>query len=166
MLVGLGFNPLYAAGICLIANTAPVAFGSIGIPITVASQVSGLPEMAISQMVGRTLPLLSLILPFYLVTLMSGFAKAKEIWPAILVSGASFAFFQWFTSNYIGPALPDIIASLASIIALVVFLQFWKPTIWCLKMNPASFHVDRNYSKGEIIKASALHHSYYNGFDL
>ncbi|HEX5667306.1 MAG TPA: lactate permease LctP family transporter, partial [Chitinophagaceae bacterium] len=155
MLVGLGFNPLYAAGICLIANTAPVAFGSIGIPITVASQVSGLPEMAISQMVGRTLPLLSLVLPFYLVTLMSGFAKAKEIWPAILVSGASFAFFQWFTSNYVGPALPDIIASLASIIALVVFLQFWKPkTIWRFDDEPqASFHADRHYSKGEIIKA-------------
>jgi lactate permease len=155
MLVGLGFNPLYAAGICLIANTAPVAFGSIGIPITVASQVSGLPEMAISQMVGRTLPLLSLVLPFYLVTLMSGFAKAKEIWPAILVSGASFAFFQWFTSNYIGPALPDIIASLASIIALVVFLQFWKPkTIWRFDDEPdASFHADRQYNKAEIIKA-------------
>jgi lactate permease len=155
MLVGLGFNPLYAAGICLIANTAPVAFGSIGIPITVASQVSGLPEMAISQMVGRTLPLLSLVLPFYLVTLMSGFAKAKEIWPAILVSGASFAFFQWFTSNYVGPALPDIIASLASIIALVVFLQFWKPkTIWRFDDEPeASFHADRQYSKVEIIKA-------------
>lgn len=155
MLVGLGFNPLYAAGICLIANTAPVAFGSIGIPITVASQVSGLPEMAISQMVGRTLPLLSLVLPFYLVTLMSGFAKAKEIWPAILVSGASFAFFQWFTSNYIGPALPDIIASLASIIALVVFLQFWKPkTIWRFDDEPeASFHADRQYGKAEIIKA-------------
>ncbi len=155
MLVGLGFNPLYAAGICLIANTAPVAFGSIGIPITVASQVSGLPEMAISQIVGRTLPLLSLVLPFYLVTLMSGFAKAKEIWPAILVSGASFAFFQWFTSNYIGPALPDIIASLASIIALVVFLQFWKPkTTWSFDDEPeASFHANRHYSKAEIIKA-------------
>ena len=73
MLVGLGFNPLYAAGICLIANTAPVAFGAVGIPITVASQVSGLPEMAISQMVGRTLPILSIILPFYLIVLMSGF---------------------------------------------------------------------------------------------
>jgi len=155
MLVGLGFNPLYAAGICLIANTAPVAFGSIGIPITVASQVSGLPEMAISQLVGRTLPLLSLLLPFYLVTLMSGFSKAKEIWPAILVSGGSFAFFQWFTSNYIGPALPDIIASLASIIALVVFLQFWKPkTVWRFREEPeASFHADKHYNSKEIVKA-------------
>ncbi|HLO80869.1 MAG TPA: lactate permease LctP family transporter [Chitinophagaceae bacterium] len=155
MLVGLGFNPLYAAGICLIANTAPVAFGSIGIPITVASQVSGLPEMAISQMVGRTLPLLSLVLPFYLVTLMSGFKNAREIWPAILVSGGSFAFFQWFTSNYVGPALPDIIASLASIIALVVFLRFWKPkTIWRFSDEPAAIsQTERQYGSGEIIKA-------------
>ncbi len=155
MLVGLGFNPLYAAGICLIANTAPVAFGSIGIPITVASQVSGLPEMAISQIVGRTLPLLSLVLPFYLVMLMSGFTKAKEVWPAILVSGGSFAFFQWFTSNYIGPALPDIIASLASIVALVVFLRFWKPkTTWRFSDEPAYVaHKDQQFSKTAIVKA-------------
>src|SRR5690348_1651770 len=75
MLIGLGFNPLYAAGICLIANTAPVAFGSLGIPIIVASQVSGIPEMAISQMIGRTLPILSLFIPFYLVMLIAGFKK-------------------------------------------------------------------------------------------
>src|SRR3990170_2452129 len=105
MLVGLGFNPLYAAGICLIANTAPVAFGAIGIPITVASQVSGIPEMAISQMVGRTLPLLSIVLPFYLVILMAGYKKTTEVIPAILVSGISFAFLQWFSSNFLGPAL-------------------------------------------------------------
>src|SRR5687768_14583605 len=79
MLVGLGFNPLYAAGICLIANTAPVAFGAVGIPITVASQVSSIPEMAISQMVGRTLPLLSLIIPYYLVILMAGYRKTTEV---------------------------------------------------------------------------------------
>ena len=96
MLVGLGFNPLYAAGICLIANTAPVAFGGIGIPITVASQVTSIPEMAISQMVGRTLPFLSLILPFYLVFLMSGFKRSIEVFPAILVTGLSFAFFNGF----------------------------------------------------------------------
>src|ERR1700710_540222 len=108
MLVGLGFNPLYAAGICLIANTAPVAFGSIGIPITVASQVTSLPEEAISQMVGRTLPFLSVLLPFYLVTIMAGFKKAKEVLPAIAVSGISFALLQWSSSNFLGPALPDV----------------------------------------------------------
>jgi lactate permease len=109
-LVGLGFNPLYAAGICLIANTAPVAFGAIGIPIITASQVSGIPEMAISQMVGRTLPFLSVMVPMYLIVLMCGFKKSLEVLPAILVSGISFAFFQWFISNYVSPMLPDIFA--------------------------------------------------------
>ena len=131
MLVGLGFNPLYAAGLCLIANTAPVAFGSIGIPITVASQVTGLPELAISQMVGRTLPFLSMLLPFYLVTLMAGFKKAREVAPAALVSGCSFAIIQFLSSNYLGPALPDVLAGLGSILCLVVFLRFWRPKhIW------------------------------------
>lgn len=155
MLVGLGFNPLYAAGICLIANTAPVAFGSIGIPITVAAQVSGLPEMAISQMVGRTLPILSLVLPFYLIVLMSGWKKALDIWPPILVSGVSFAFFQWFTSNYLGPALPDIIAALASIISLIIFLQFWKPKqIWRFNDEPAiSANEVHHYKTSEILRA-------------
>src|SRR5207249_2519508 len=101
MLVGLGFDPLYAAGICLVANTAPVAFGAIGIPITVASQVTSIPEMSISQMVGRTLPILSIMLPFYLVILIAGFRKAKEVLPAILVSGISFALLQWFVSNFL-----------------------------------------------------------------
>src|SRR6185369_8432048 len=131
MLVGLGFDPLYAAGVCLIANTAPVAFGAIGIPITVASQVTSIPEMAISQMAGRTLPILSVLLPFYLVILMAGFKKTKEVLPAILVSGISFAVMQWFTSNFLGPALPDVIAGISSILSLTVFLKFWKPkNIW------------------------------------
>jgi lactate permease len=131
MLVGLGFNPLYAAGICLIANTAPVAFGAIGIPITVASQVTAIPEMAISKMVGRTLPILSVMLPFYLVFLMTGYKKALEVLPAILVSGISFAILQFLSSNFIGPALPDVIAGVGSIICLVVFLKFWKPPkVW------------------------------------
>jgi lactate permease len=127
MLTGLGFEPLYAAGICLIANTAPVAFGSIGIPITVAAQVTGLPETAISQMVGRTLPFLSALLPFYLVTLMAGFRKAKEVMPAIFVSGGSFALIQWGTSNFMGPWLPDILAGVGSIVCLLVYLRFQKP---------------------------------------
>lgn len=131
MLCAIGFNPFYAAGICLIANTAPVAFGSIGIPITVASQVSGISEMAISQMVGRTLPFISLFLPFYLVVLVSGFKKAVEVLPACACCGLVFAFFQWFCSNYLGPMLPDVIAGISSIIALIVLLKFWKPkTTW------------------------------------
>ena len=155
MLVGLGFNPLYAAGICLIANTAPVAFGAVGIPITVAAQVSGLPEMAISQMVGRTLPILSVMLPFYLVVLMSGFNRAREVLPAILVSGVSFALLQWFTANYLGPALPDVIAGIGSIVSMVILLRVWKPrSIWRFQDEPApSISVNHNYSIATIIGA-------------
>jgi len=155
MLVGLGFNPLYAAGICLIANTAPVAFGAIGIPITVASQVSGIPEMAISQMVGRTLPILSVMLPFYLVVLMAGFRKTAEVLPAILVSGISFAVLQWFSSNFLGPALPDVIAGIGSILCLVTLLKLWKPkTIWRFKDEVApSLQTDLAYASGQILRA-------------
>lgn len=157
MLYGMGFKPLYAAGVCLIANTAPVAFGAIGIPIIVGSQVSGIPEMALSQMVGRTLPFLSLFLPFYLVVLMSGFKKAIEVLPATLVCGLSFAFFQWFCSNYMGPMLPDVIAGIASILFLMIFLKFWKPSsVWRFGDEPAFSETKENrikYSTGTILKA-------------
>lgn len=155
MLVGLGFKPLYAAGICLIANTAPVAFGSIGIPITVASQVTGIPEMAISKMVGRTLPLLSLMLPFYLVVLIAGFKKAREVMPAILVSGVSFALLQWFTANFLSPALPDVIAGIGSIISLIIFLKYWKVKMpWRFPDEPEPV-IDTaiRYSAGQVIRA-------------
>lgn len=155
MLTGLGFNPFYAAGICLIANTAPVAFGSIGIPVTVASQVSGIPEMALSQMVGRTLPLLSLVLPFYLVVLMAGFKRSFEVWPAILVSGVSFAFLQWLCSNYLGPSLPDIIGGIGSIICLALFLKWWKPKrIWRFSHEQAEpARTEVTYSNKQIARA-------------
>lgn len=155
MLVGLGFSPLYASGICLIANTAPVAFGSIGIPITVASQVSGIAELPISQMVGRTLPILSVMLPFYLVTIIAGFRKAREVGPAVLVSGVSFALLQYLSSNFLGPALPDVIAGLGSIICLIVFLRFWKPkTIWRFDNEPApTVNTSLHYSSGQLIRA-------------
>jgi lactate permease len=155
LLVGLGFDPFYAAGICLIANTAPVAFGAVGIPITVASQVTGIPEMAISQMVGRTLPVLSLLIPFYLVILISGFRKSMEILPAILVTGVSFAFLQWFSSNFLGPALPDIIAGGGCIICLVTFLKYWKPkSIWRFKneKNP-TINREIHYTTKQVTRA-------------
>ena len=157
MLVGLGFNPLYAAGICLIANTAPVAFGAVGTPIIIAARVSDIPEMAISQMVGRTLPLLSVVVPFYLVTLMSGFKRSIEVLPAILVSGISFAFFQWFSSNYIGPLLPDVIAGITSIICLMVLLKYWKPkSVWRFSEEPPqTIETDLTHSAGEVIRAWA-----------
>ncbi len=155
MLVGLGFNPLYAAGICLIANTAPVAFGAIGTPILVASQVTDIPEMAISQMVGRTLPILSLLVPFYLVMIMAGFRKTVEVWPAILITGGSFAGLQWFSSNFLGPNLPDIISGLGATVSLIIFLKFWKPRqAWKFKHeDPAQERELQVYSTGQILRA-------------
>jgi lactate permease len=157
MLVGLGFDPLYAAGLCLIANTAPVAFGAIGIPIVVAGQVSGVDTMAISQMVGRTLPFVSVLIPFYLVVLMAGFRRGLEVWPAALVSGGSFALAQWLSSNYLGPLLPDIIASIASIVALTVFLRVWHPrAIWRFAGEAPSQGKEKlRYSGGQIFRAWA-----------
>lgn len=155
MLVGLGFNPLYAAGICLIANTAPVAFGSVGTPIIIASRVSDIPEMAISQMVGRTLPILSVIVPFYLVVLMAGYKKSREVWPAILVSGISFAFFQWFAANYMGPMLPDVLAGIASIVCLMILLKYWKPkSIWRFSEEPLqTIDTSLKYSASQVFRA-------------
>jgi lactate permease len=155
MLFSLGFDPLYAAGVCLIANTAPVAFGSVGIPIIVASHVSGIPELAISQMVGRTLPFLSMLLPFYMVTLTVGWRRSVEVLPATLVSGLSFAFFQWFCSNYLGPMLPDVIAGIASIACLLILLKWWKPkTIWRFKNEPVMAAETRvPYTAGQVVKA-------------
>ena len=141
MLMGLGFNPLYAAGICLIANTAPVAFGAIGIPIIVGAQVAGVDQMALSQMVGRTLPFLSVIIPLYLVVLMSGWKKGVEVWPACFVSGGSFAIVQYLSSNFLGPLLPDILASITSILCLTFFLRFWHPKetgLSTMKRQPAA----------------------------
>ena len=155
LLVGLGFNPLYAAGLCLIANTAPVAFGSVGTPIIMASRVSDIPEMAISQMVGRTLPILSVVVPFYLVVLMSGFKRSLEVLPAIVVSGVSFAFFQWFAANYIGPMLPDVLAGIASIISMMILLKYWKPqVVWRFSEEPPQT-LDSNlkYSVGQVTRA-------------
>ncbi|KAF1056950.1 MAG: Glycolate permease GlcA [Pseudomonas delhiensis] len=127
LLVGLGFNPLYAAGLCLIANTAPVAFGALGIPIIVAGQVSGIDAFKIGAMAGRQLPLLSLLVPFWLVFMMDGVKGVKETWPAALVAGGSFAISQYFTSNFIGPELPDITSALISLICLTLFLKVWQP---------------------------------------
>ncbi|MDV7210535.1 lactate permease LctP family transporter [Azotobacter beijerinckii] len=127
LLVGLGLNPLYAAGLCLIANTAPVAFGALGIPITVAGQVTGIDPFKIGAMTGRQLPLLSIFVPFWLVAMMDGWRGIKETWPAALVAGASFAVTQYFTSNFIGPELPDITSALVSLVSLTLFLKVWQP---------------------------------------
>lgn len=163
LLAGLGFNPLYAAGICLIANTAPVAFGAIGIPIIAVAGPTGESAMEISQMVGRQLPFISVFIPLYLVIVMAGFKRALEIMPAILVSGVSFALIQYLSSNFIGPELPDILSALGSLVALTVFLKFWKPkTIYRFKSESETAAASEalkieepaaGYSKGQVFKA-------------
>lgn len=167
LLVGLGFNPLYAAGLCLIANTAPVAFGALGIPIIVAGQVTGIDAFKIGAMTGRQLPLLSLFVPFWLVFMMDGLRGVKETWPAALVAGLSFAVTQYFTSNFIGPELPDITSALASLIALTLFLKVWQPkrsfaaataSVGAAAVQSGGFGQPRTtqpspYSFGEIFKA-------------
>ncbi|MBB2777483.1 UNVERIFIED_ORG: L-lactate permease [Comamonas terrigena] len=127
LLMGLGFKPLYAAGLCLIANTAPVAFGAMGIPIIVAGQVSGVDPMAISQMAGRQLPFMTIIVLFWLMAIMDGWRGVKETWPAVIVGGGSFALVQFFTANYIGPELPDITSAIVALVVLTAFLKFWQP---------------------------------------
>jgi len=127
MLAGLGFSPFYAAGICLLANTAPVAFGSIGIPVVTLANVTGLPLLPVSAMVGRLCAMISVIIPGYLVVVMTGWKKAVEVLPAIIACGVSFAGMQFYVSNYIGPELTDIMSSLTCIIVMVAVLKLWKP---------------------------------------
>ena len=127
LLVGLGFKPLYAAGLCLIVNTAPVAFGAMGIPIIVAGQVSGVDTMEISQMVGRQLPFMVIIVLFWIMAIMDGWRGVKETWPAVIVGGGSFAIAQYLTSNFVGPELPDITAAIAALVSLTILLKYWKP---------------------------------------
>ena len=155
LLVGLGFNPLYAAGLCLIANTAPVAFGAMGIPVLVAGQVSGIDPFKVGAMAGRQLPFLSVFVPFWIVFIMDGMKGIRETWPAVLVAGASFAIGQFFTSNYIGYELPDITSALISLVALTVFLKFWKPKA-IFRFRAEEGEVEKSahrYSAGQIIKA-------------
>ncbi|QCO18213.1 L-lactate permease (plasmid) [Azospirillum brasilense] len=169
LLVGLGFNPLYAAGLCLIANTAPVAFGAMGIPIIVAGQVTSLDPFRIGAMAGRQLPLLSVFVPFWIIMIMDGWKGVRETWPAILVAGGTFAVTQYFTANFIGPELPDITSALVSLVSITVFLKFWKPkAIFRFANSPlpagpvpqsvgamasSEFNAQRGYSAGEIAKA-------------
>lgn len=128
LLVGLGLRPLYAAGLCMIANTAPVAFGAVGIPIIAMAGAVNVPSIEISAMTGHMLPPLSLFIPFFLVYLMDGFKGIKETWPVILVAGGSFAIVQFITATKVGPELPDIASAVVSIIAVAIFLRLWQPS--------------------------------------
>jgi lactate permease len=131
ILIGLGFSPLAASGLSLIANTAPVAYGALGTPVITLAKVHGYDVMAVSAMIGRQLPFFSLLVPFWLIWAFAGWRGMKQIWPAILVTGVSFAIPQFLVSNYMGPELVDVIAALCSMSALVLFLRVWKPSeIW------------------------------------
>ncbi|HTE90144.1 MAG TPA: L-lactate permease [Terriglobales bacterium] len=130
-MIGLGFKPFHAAALNLIANTAPVAWGSIGTPIHTLAAVCGLPESDLNAMIGRILPLTAVVVPFWLVRTLVGWAETLEVLPAILVVGLSFALTQFFWSNYVDSNLVDIVGGVISIIATVIFLRFWKPKrIW------------------------------------
>jgi lactate permease len=126
-LIGLGFPPFQAATLCLLANTAPVAWGGVGNPIRVLTAVTGLPEPALNAMVGRILPPFSLILPLWLVRSMVSWRKTWEVFPALLVSGLSFAAMQFYWSNFMETGLVDIIAALFSLLVMTCFLHFWRP---------------------------------------
>ena len=131
ILIGLGFSPLAASGLSLIANTAPVAFGALGTPVITLAKVHGYDLMEVTAMIGRQLPFFSLLVPFWLIWAFAGRKAMMEIWPAILVTGLSFAIPQFLVSNFIGPELVDIIAAIVSMVSLVLFLRVWQPkTIW------------------------------------
>jgi len=154
MLAGLGFNPFYAAGICLLANTAPVAFGSIGIPVITLAAVTGLPVLPLSAMVGRLCAMISIIIPGYLIVVMAGRKRAVEVLPAIIACGVSFAGVQLYVSNYLGPELADILSSLACILVMVAVLKLWKPgTIMRLEGDTPVTAGALKHTGGEIFMA-------------
>jgi lactate permease len=154
MLAGLGFSPFYAAGICLLANTAPVAFGSIGIPVTTLANVTGLPVLPLSAMVGRLCAMVSIVIPGYLILVMSGPKRALEVLPAIIACGVSFAGVQYYVSNVMGPELTDIASSLTCIAVMVLVMKFWKPReIMRLDGDTPVTATRQHYTPGQLFSA-------------
>lgn len=153
LLVGLGLKPLYAAGLCLIANTAPVAFGAVGIPIIAMANLVGVEQYEVSAMVGRMLVPLSLTIPFFIVFLMDGFKGVKETFPAILVAAISFTATQFISSNYLGAELPDIVSAVVSLICTTAFLKIWKPSNIFRLDDQTDFTSKTELSNGQIFKA-------------
>jgi lactate permease len=158
MLAGLGFSPFYAAAICLLANTSPVAFGSIGIPIVTLAGITGLPIDRLSAGVGRICAPVSLIVPAYLVLVMGGWKALRGVLPAAIVCGVAFAGTQFVISNFVGAYLTDILASLAAIIALVALFTFWKPkdkfSVREIDADAAAPHLaPKHHSAGELVRA-------------
>ena len=164
LLMGLGFTPLYAAGLALIANTAPVAFGAIGTPILTLAAVTGLPATTLSAMAGRQLPFVSVIIPVWLVVTMSGWGGLSGVWPAVLISGGVFAIAQYAWSNFVGPELVDIIGGLLSLGALTMLCRVWKPReVWlfpeerdAISSRPALSGSANRGTSGVTVKAPAI----------
>ncbi|MBI2824219.1 MAG: lactate permease LctP family transporter [Planctomycetia bacterium] len=151
LLIGLGFTPLYAAGLALLANTSPVAFGALGTPIITLAKISGLDEMALSQMAGRQLPLFSLVVPGWLVAVMSGWRGVRQCWPAILVCGGSFATLQFLVANFYGPTLVDVIGGVGSLAALALLLRVWQPAeVWRFPGAAPQAPDERPLSPGQV----------------
>ncbi len=154
LLVGAGFRPLYAAGLALIANTSPVAFGALGTPTLTLANVTELPVEALSAMAGRQLPLFSLIVPVWLVWTMSGWRGVVGVWPALLVCGGSFATVQFLVANYLGPMLVDVAGGLVSLVCLTLFLRIWKPAkVWRFPEEAQAPAVTPQYTRGQIASA-------------
>jgi len=158
LLIGLGFKPLQASGLSLIANTAPVAYGALGTPIIALAAVTGYSETVLGAQVGRILPFFSVLVPFWLVWAYAGYKGMKEIWPAVAVAGVTFAIPQYLVSNLHGPWLTDIIAAMVSMLCLILFLKIWHPkTIWGLEGHQASeqraARGQHGYSRAEVARA-------------
>ena len=156
LLIGLGFRPLQASGLSLIANTAPVAYGALGTPIVALAGVTGFSEITLGAMAGRILPWFSVIVPFWLIWAFVGFSEMVEIWPAILVAGASFATSQYFVSNHHGPWLVDVISAIISMACLIGFLMVWHPKrVWTFEGEAAKtdHRASHGYGRGEVTRA-------------
>jgi lactate permease len=156
ILIGLGFRPLQASGLSLIANTAPVAFGALGTPIIALAKVTGFSEVTLGAMAGRILTPFCILVPFWLIVAFVGWSSMLEIWPAILVAGVSYAIPQYYISNYHGPWLANIGASVISMICLVGFLFIWHPkTVWTFEGEAAKteHRADHGFSRGEVTRA-------------
>jgi lactate permease len=154
VLIGLGFTPLLASGLSLIANTAPVAFGALGTPIIALQSVTSLDLHALSAMVGRQLPFFSILVPFWLVWAFAGWRGMAGVWPAALVAGVFFAVPQFLVSNYHGPWLVDVVASVISMAALTLFLRVWQPRQhWALEGEAGPATVEHRHSRGTVLRA-------------
>ena len=158
VLMGLGFNPFQAAAICLVANSAPAAFGVIGLPIIVSGEVAEMEIGVISRLAGFHLSILSFFLPLWICVILCGFKKSFEIWPALLTAGLSFALSMYLTARFNGPALPNIVAGLLSLAAMIALLRLWKPAeVWRFtgEAAPVTSAEKPVYGKGSLIRAWA-----------